>query len=124
MQSVTIEDLKNVVALSDLPDEHLQWILEHSEYREYADGDIIAKYGEPAEIMWISLVGKVAFYMYINGRQVYYFTFENNNVTGGVGWSDALLKNENLSRLFICIRRSKTASYQQKVFCRVGAAQS
>src|SRR6187455_59437 len=23
--------------------------------------------------------------MYINGRQVYYFTFENNNVTGGVG---------------------------------------
>ena len=85
MQSVTIEDLKNVVALSDLPDEHLQWILEHSEYREYADGDIIAKYGESAEIMWISLVGKVAFYMYINGRQVYYFTFENNNVTGGVG---------------------------------------
>jgi hypothetical protein len=35
--------------------------------------------------MWISWVGKVVFYMYINGRQVYYFTFENNNVTGGVG---------------------------------------
>jgi len=85
MPSVTIEDLKNVVALSDLPDEHLQWILDHSEYREYADGEIIAKYGEPAEIMWISLEGKVTFYMYINGRQVYYFTFENNNVTGGVG---------------------------------------
>ena len=66
-------------------DEHLQWILDHSEYHEYADGDIIAKYGEPAEVMWISLVGKVVFYMYINGRQVYYFTFENNNVTGGVG---------------------------------------
>jgi signal transduction histidine kinase len=85
MQSVTIEDLRNVVALKDLPDEHLQWILNHSEYHEYADGDIIAKYGEPAEIMWISLAGKVAFYMYINGRQVYYFTFENNDVTGGVG---------------------------------------
>ena len=85
MQSVTIGDLKNVVALSDLPDEHLQWILEHSEYHEYADGDIIGKYGEPAEVMWFSLVGKVVFYMYINGRQVYYFTFENNNVTGGVG---------------------------------------
>ncbi|MEO6330759.1 MAG: ATP-binding protein, partial [Ginsengibacter sp.] len=76
---------KNVVALSDLPDEHLQWILDHSEYHEYADGDLIAKYGQPAEVMWISLAGKVAFYMYINGRQVYYFTFENNNVTGGVG---------------------------------------
>src|SRR5450432_80951 len=85
MQPVKIEDLKNVVALSDLADEHLQWILDHSEYREYQDGDLIAKYGEIAEIMWISLVGQVVFYMYINGRQVYYFTFENNDVTGGVG---------------------------------------
>ena len=85
MPSVTIDDLKKVIALSDLPDEHLQWILDHSEYREYADGEMIAKYGEPAEVMWIMLSGKVVFYMYINGRQVYYFTFENNNVTGGVG---------------------------------------
>jgi signal transduction histidine kinase len=85
MQPVKIEDLKNVIALSDLPDEHLQWILDHSEYHEYADGEIIGQYGQPAEVMWFSLAGKVSFYMYINGRQVYYFTFENNNVTGGVG---------------------------------------
>jgi len=85
MQSVQIEDLKKVVALSELPDEHLQWILDHSEYHEYADGDLIAKYGEPADVMWIALCGKVNFYMYINGRQVYYFTFENNNITGGIG---------------------------------------
>ncbi len=85
MQSVKIEDLKSVIALKDLPDEHLQWIIDHAEYHEYADGELIAKYGEPAEIMWISLAGKVAFYMYINGRQVYFFTFENNNVTGGIG---------------------------------------
>ena len=84
-QMVKIGDLKNVIALNGLPDEHLQWILDHSEYHEYADGDIIGKYGEPAEVMWILLLGKVAFYMYINGRQVYYFTFENNHVTGGIG---------------------------------------
>src|SRR6478735_704971 len=85
MQSVSIEDLKTVIALSDLPDEHLQWLIDHSEYKEYNDGDIIGKYGQEAEVMWISWVGKVAFYMYLNGRQVYYFTFENNSVTGGVG---------------------------------------
>lgn len=85
MSSVTIEDLKTVVALSELPDDQLQWILDHSEYHEYADGELIAKYGEAAEVMWISLQGKVAFYMYLNGRQVYFFTFENNNVTGGIG---------------------------------------
>ena len=53
MPPVSIADLKKVVALSDLPDEHLQWMLDHSEYKEYADGDLIAKYGDPAEIMWI-----------------------------------------------------------------------
>lgn len=85
MQKVSIEDLKKVVALEGLPEKHLQWILDHSDYVEYSDGDIIAKYGEPAEAMWIALEGKVAFYMYVNGRQVYYFTFDNNNITGGVG---------------------------------------
>lgn len=85
MQTVKIADLKSVIALNNLPDEHLQWILDHSEYHEYADGDIISKYGDPADIMWITLKGKVAFYMYINGRQVYYFTFENDNITGGIG---------------------------------------
>ena len=85
MQPATIEDLKKVIACSDLPDEQLQWILDHSTFHEYADGDLIAKYGETADGMWISLEGKIAFYMYLNGHQVYYFTFENNNVTGGVG---------------------------------------
>ncbi|MDQ4139445.1 MAG: ATP-binding protein [Bacteroidota bacterium] len=85
MHSVTIEDLKKIVALSDLPNEHLQWILEHSEYREYADGDLLFGYGTPAELMTIILEGNVAYYMYINGRQVYYFTFGNNDVTGGIG---------------------------------------
>jgi signal transduction histidine kinase len=81
----SIEDLRKVIALSDLPDEHLQWIIDHSEYREYEEGALIATFGEPAEVMWITLEGKVNFYMNVNGRQVYYFTFENNNTTGGVG---------------------------------------
>ncbi|HEY9166069.1 MAG TPA: ATP-binding protein [Candidatus Kryptonia bacterium] len=85
MESVTVGDLKKVIALRDLPDEHLRWILDHTEYCEYADGDLIAKYGDEADVMWITLEGKVVFYMYVNGRQVYYFTFENNNLSGGVG---------------------------------------
>lgn len=85
MPPITIGDLKNVVALSDLPEQHLQWILEHSEYREYEDGALVAKYGDTAEVMWFSLEGKISFYMNINGRQVYYYTFENSSATGGVG---------------------------------------
>ncbi|HEX8677672.1 MAG TPA: ATP-binding protein [Segetibacter sp.] len=85
MHSVTKEDLKKIVALSDLPNEQLQWILDHSEYRELADGDLVFGYGMPAELMTIILEGNIAYYMYINGRQVYYFTFGNNDVTGGIG---------------------------------------
>lgn len=85
MSPVTIQDLKPIVALSELSDEHLQWLIDHSDYLEYEDGDMIAKFGMPADVMWIALSGEVNFYMNINGRQVYYFTFSNNNVSGGVG---------------------------------------
>ena len=84
-QSVTIEELRKVIALQDLPDEHLHWILDHSEYYEYEDGHLIFKKGDPMDVMWILLEGKVYFYMDTNGRLVYYFTFENNDITGGVG---------------------------------------
>src|SRR5664279_4603581 len=85
LQKPTLDDLKNVVALGELPDVHLQWILDHSEYRVCADGELIAKYGEANGSLLIPLAGKSRFYMYVKGRQVYYFTFENNSVTGGVG---------------------------------------
>jgi len=85
MHSVTVEELKKVIALSDLPDEHIQWILDRSEYYELEDGNPVAKYGDPALTMFIILEGKVSFYMNVNGRQVYYYTFENNTATGGVG---------------------------------------
>ncbi len=85
MYTSTIDDLKKVIALSDLPDAHLQWILERSEYKEFADGDIISKYGDEADTMFMIITGKVTFYMNVNGRQVYYFTFENDSTTGGIG---------------------------------------
>jgi signal transduction histidine kinase len=85
MNQHLIEELKNVVGFRDLPDEHLEWIIAHSEYYEHEDGHIIFKTGEPIDVMWILLEGKVNFYMDINGRLVYYFCFENNEITGGVG---------------------------------------
>ncbi len=85
MPPIVLADLRKIIALNELPDDHLQWIVDHSEYREFADGDIIGKYGEEAQLMWMALEGKVDFYMYLNGRQVHYFTFENNHITGGVG---------------------------------------
>jgi signal transduction histidine kinase len=85
MESVTIEDLRKVIALNDLPEEHLKWILEHSELRQYEDGEVMVKAGEPVDYMWMMLEGVGSFYMDVNGRQVYYYDFDNSPETGGIG---------------------------------------
>jgi signal transduction histidine kinase len=84
MQPVTIEELKKVIALNKLPDEHLQWILNHSESMEYNDGDLVGTKGEAAEVMFIIIEGRVNYYKDVNGRLVYYHYFENDNDSGGV----------------------------------------
>jgi signal transduction histidine kinase len=84
MPSPTIEELKKVLAFNDLPDDHLQWILDHSEYNEYEDGALIRKTGEEANAMIIILDGKVDFYMNVNGQLVYYYQFVNDETNGGV----------------------------------------
>jgi signal transduction histidine kinase len=84
MGSVTTAELKTVVALSDLPEEHLLWILDHSVYLEFEDGSLIRKFGEPINEMYFLLEGSISFYLDINGRQVHYFNFENDKASGGV----------------------------------------
>jgi signal transduction histidine kinase len=84
MESTTIEELKNVIALSDLPNDHLQWIIDHSEYQEYEDGVQIHKTGDEANEMIIIVEGSVSFYMDVHGRLVFYYHFGNDNNTGGV----------------------------------------
>lgn len=84
MGPVTIEELKKVPALSDVPDEHLQWILERSEYHEFKDGDLLFKTGDITEHLWIILEGSANFYMDVNGKLVFYLSFGNDERTGGV----------------------------------------
>jgi signal transduction histidine kinase len=83
-QPLTIEEMKKNVALKDLPDKHLQWILDRSEYIEYNDGDTIITTGTPINHMYCFVEGKMNFYMNVNGKLVYYHTVENNELAGGV----------------------------------------
>jgi signal transduction histidine kinase len=82
--SLTIEELKKVIALQDLPDEHLKWILDNATYEEYEEGDMVYKTGDHIDSMSFILEGKMDFYMNMNGRLVYYYSFENKGLTGGV----------------------------------------
>ena len=85
MKPLTTTELRKVIALRDLPEKDLQWILDHGEYKEYEDGAIASRTGEPIDYMWMILEGKGNFYLDISGRLVHYYTFENNDKTGGVG---------------------------------------
>lgn len=84
METMTIEELKNVAAFRDLPDGQLQWIVDHSTYHEYEDGSQIKKTGDEADVMLIILDGRINFYMDVHGRLVYYYSFANDELTGGV----------------------------------------
>ena len=83
MKANVIEDLRKVTALRGLPEEHLQWIADHSEYHEYEDGTIVVKTGELAEYMMFIAEGGISFYMDKNGKLVHYFDFANDEATGG-----------------------------------------
>ena len=84
MQPVTIEELKKVIALSELSEEDLQWILDHSTTMEYEDGELVGKTGQPAEWMFILVEGSIDFYMDVNGKLVFYYHFANDADSGGV----------------------------------------
>ena len=84
MQQATIDELKTVIALSDLPDEHLNWIIKHSETVEFEDGELVGKTGEPVDWMLMIIQGRVDFYMDVNGRLVFYRSFANDSESGGV----------------------------------------
>src|SRR4051812_19869348 len=85
MQPVNLEDVKKVAVLADLPDDQLQWVLDNAEYHEFDDGTQIKKTGDEADVMFIVIEGKVAFYFDYHGRLVYYFSYSNDISTGGVG---------------------------------------
>src|SRR3954470_15540034 len=84
MDPVTLEELKTVVALNALPNEHLQWILDHSAYHEYEDGTQVKKTGDEADVLIMMLEGEISFYMDVKGRLVYYHHFANDATSGGV----------------------------------------
>jgi signal transduction histidine kinase len=84
MSAATINELKKVVALSDLTEKHLQWIFDHSFYTEYEDGGVIMKTGEVTEYMMFIVEGGISFYMDKGGTLVHFFDFGNDVATGGV----------------------------------------
>jgi signal transduction histidine kinase len=116
MQKITIEELKKVIALSDLPDEHVQWILDHSEPLEYTDGDLVAKSGETAEWMFFIIEGKVDYYRDVSGRLVFYQHFSNDVESGGVTGLLPYSRMKTYSGNAICVGNIHGVRLHKKYF--------
>jgi signal transduction histidine kinase len=116
MHSKTIEELKKVVALNDLPDEHLQWLSEHMETNEYEDGMLISKSGDPADHMWFIPQGSVDFYMDVNGQQIYYYKFRNDQESGGVSGLLPYSRMKVLPGYTYAVGKTKTYKLHKKYF--------
>jgi signal transduction histidine kinase len=116
MQQITIEELKKVIALSDLPDEHVQWILDHSEPLEYTDGDLVAKSGETAEWMFFIIEGKVDYYRDVSGRLVFYQHFTNDVESGGVTGLLPYSRMKTYSGNAICVGNLHGVRLHKKYF--------
>lgn len=80
-----LEELKKIIALRNLPEEQIEWLLDHTEYKEFEDGDVITRTGQPIDNLWFISEGRAPFYQDVNGKLVHYFTFENNEESGGAG---------------------------------------
>jgi signal transduction histidine kinase len=116
MQPVTIEELKKVVALSDLSDQHLQWILDHSEPVEYKEGDIVAKKGDPADWMFFITEGRIDYYRDVSGRLVFYHYFANDADSGGVTGLLPYSRMKNYSGNSICVVKLRGIRIHKEYF--------
>jgi len=116
MREITIEELKNVIALNELSEEHLKWILDHSEPLEYEEGEIIAKTGDPADWMFFLIEGGIDYYMNVNGKLVYYYHFTNNEETGGVTGLLPYSRMKVYSGNSIVIERVRGLRFHKKYF--------
>ena len=98
MEPATIDELRKVICLRDLPTEHLQWILEHGQVAEHSDGELIMKTGDPVDEMILVIEGKSHFYMNVNGKLVYYFTFEKRRADRWSRRDASLFPHKKFSR--------------------------
>jgi signal transduction histidine kinase len=87
MSHSTIEELRGVPLLGDLPDETIQWIIDHTTVKYFDKDEIHSKTGDPVEHMWIILSGGWDFYWDTNGQLTYIRSWHPGFITGLLPYS-------------------------------------
>ncbi len=85
MSNVTREELRTVAIFHDLPDEQLDWFLEHATEVRVQPGEIYVRAGEPADRMMVVLEGELQ--GRLEGANENVFTTHAGAVTGVLPYS-------------------------------------
>jgi signal transduction histidine kinase len=85
MTTASRDDLRTVAVFHDLPDEQLDWFLDHSTEVRLAPGDIFVRGGEPANRMTVVLDGELQ--VRLEGSSEEVFTIEAGTVSGLLPYS-------------------------------------
>lgn len=87
MNQYTPNDLRIVEALSEVPENELQWLLDHSECRSYEKGEFVFQRGDAGDHMYILMKGRILFYFEQNGERRDFGEAERGALTGLLPYS-------------------------------------
>src|SRR5271169_6418332 len=85
MSNVSKDELRTVGVFHDLPDEQLDWFLEHATEVRLPPGEIYIRAGEPADRMFVVLEGELQ--VQFEGSNENVFTISAGTVTGLLPYS-------------------------------------
>jgi len=85
MSKVTTYELRTVAVFQDLPDEQLEWFLDHATVMHLSPGDVYVRAGDPADRMVVVLDGQLQ--VQIGGPNENVFTTAAGTVTGLLPYS-------------------------------------
>jgi signal transduction histidine kinase len=107
-----LELLQKNETLRDVPELQLQWLIDHSEIREYNVGDEIFKPGDPIRYMMILLEGYAELTMKQNGQLRLMAKINPGSITGALPYSRAV----NASGYGIIKEKSRVLLFDRENF--------
>ncbi len=89
MSELTLEELKAIPVLSEVPDEQLQWFIDNGEIVEMEEGQRIFEVGEPVNMTSVILEGRIRICVMQNGKFREIAVIREQGITGYLPFSRA-----------------------------------
>ncbi len=89
MQQVNTEWLKSHEVFSDVPDEQLQWLIDHADQYVLKEDDYLFKPDQPIKAMHIVVSGRLSIFINQNGNKIVFDEMLPGHITGLLPFSRA-----------------------------------